>query len=190
MRLDVTTPAAAGFQWQLGDLPLGYDHKYIYSHMGFNLKITDMQAACGLAQLDKLEGFVAARKQNFSFLKDRLADLEEQLILPESTPGSDPSWFGFPVTLRTNTGLDRREVLRFLDERRIGTRLLFAGNITKQPYMAGRNYRVASDLKNTETVMNNTFWVGVHPSLTTEMMEYVVQSLDDVLTSSKCRLTA
>lgn len=178
------------FQWQLGDLPVGYDHKYIYSHMGFNLKITDMQAACGLAQLDKLEGFVTARKENFAYLKARLSGLEEVLILPKATQDADPSWFGFPVTLRANAGLDRRKILRFLDERLIGTRLLFAGNLTKQPYMNGRNFRVVGDLKNTETVMNDTFWVGVHPSLTIEMMDYVVSSITEVIQLGRQKLSA
>ena len=140
-----------------------------------------MQAACGLAQLDKLEGFVNARKQNFSILKNSLAGLEEFLILPEATEYSDPSWFGFPVTLRTNTGLERRKILKFLDQKRIGTRLLFAGNITKQPYMAGRKFRISSDLKNTEAIMNGTFWVGLHPSLNEEMLRYVVDTLSEAI---------
>lgn len=168
------------FQWQLGGLPLGYDHKYIYSHLGFNLKITDMQAACGLAQLEKIEKFVALRKENFASLRNRLIDTQEHFFLPKATSGSDPSWFGFPLTLTENCNTSRREILRFLDERRIGTRLLFAGNVIKQPYMEGQNFRVVGNLENTDTVMEKTFWVGVHPSLTPAMMDYIADSLIDV----------
>jgi CDP-6-deoxy-D-xylo-4-hexulose-3-dehydrase len=173
------------FQWQLGDLPMGYDHKYIYSHMGFNLKITDMQAACGLAQLEKLERFVSLRKKNYSFLKELLADLDDFLILPEATASSEPSWFGFPLTLRDSDSARRRELLMFLDERLIGTRLLFAGNIIKQPYMSGKRFRVVGELKNTDKTMNGTFWVGVHPSLTYEMLDYISSSLFDFFSKGK-----
>lgn len=167
------------YGWQLGTLPAGYDHKYMYSHVGYNLKITDMQAACGLAQLDRLDGFVAARRANFAWLHQRLKRCEEWLILPEATPGSDPSWFGFPVTLRPGLRRTRSELLPFLDGRRIGTRLLFGGNLTRQPYMMGRNYRVVDDLANTDIVMNDTFWVGIYPGLTQEMLEYVARSIED-----------
>jgi CDP-4-dehydro-6-deoxyglucose reductase, E1 len=169
------------FCWQLGNLPEGYDHKYTYSHLGYNLKITDMQAACGLAQLDKAPVFIRKRKANFAYLKERLASCEEVLILPEATPNSDPSWFGFPITLRDNAPVSRLEVLNYLDQNKVGTRLLFAGNLTRQPYMVGRNYRVSGDLKNTDMVMNNTFWIGVQPALTNEMLEYSSTKIKTIL---------
>ena len=166
------------FAWKLGTLPFGYDHKYTYSHLGFNLKITDMQAACGLAQLQQLDHFIEARKRNFNFLRSRLKSCEDFLILPEATPKSDPSWFGFPITLRNDVEFDRVALLQYLDERKIGTRLLFAGNLTRQPYMEGRNYRLPDNLDNTDTVMNNTFWVGVYPGLTEEMLEYMAVQIE------------
>jgi CDP-4-dehydro-6-deoxyglucose reductase, E1 len=165
------------FGWKLGDLPQGYDHKYIYSHLGYNLKITDMQAACGLAQLDRLEGFIAARKRNFAFLSERLADCAEHLHLPVATPGSDPSWFGFLMTIREESRISRLDLVNHLNERGVGTRLLFAGNLTRQPYMAGRTYRVAGDLTRTDLVMNNTFWIGLHPGLTEEMLDFSAGTL-------------
>ncbi len=165
------------FCWKLGDLPDGYDHKYTYSHLGYNLKITDMQAACGLAQLEKAPGFIQQRKDNFFFLKERLSDLQDFLILPEATPNSDPSWFGFPITLRENASISRLALTRYLDTQKIGTRLLFAGNLTRQPYMAGRNYKVSGDLTQTDVVMNQTFWIGVQPALTNEMFTYVADQL-------------
>jgi CDP-6-deoxy-D-xylo-4-hexulose-3-dehydrase len=163
---------------KLGDLPYGYDHKYIYSHLGYNLKITDIQAACALAQLDRLEGFIAARKANFAYLKSRLNSCEEFLMLPEATPNSDPSWFGFPVVLKENSGANRVDLLEYLNQYKIGTRLLFAGNLTKQPYMIGRKFRISGDLKNTDIVMNQTFWLGVHPGLSQEHMDYQVDRLE------------
>lgn len=166
------------FCWKLGNLPEGYDHKYTYSHLGYNLKITDMQAACGLAQLDKAHRFIQARKDNFAFLKERLASCEEFLILPEATQGSDPSWFGFPITLKENAPVSRVGLLTYLDQEKIGTRLLFAGNLTRQPYMEGRNYRVSGDLTNTDIVMNNTFWIGLHPALTREMLEFSASKIE------------
>lgn len=169
------------FNWQLGKLPAGYDHKYTYSHVGYNLKITDMQAACALAQLDKLEGFIAARKHNFTFLKERLASCEEFLILPEATPGSDPSWFGFPITIRPDSGIERVDVLRYLDQYRVGTRLLFAGNLTRQPYMENQVYRVSGELTNTDLVMNHTFWIGVHPSLGEDMLDFAAEKLETIV---------
>jgi CDP-6-deoxy-D-xylo-4-hexulose-3-dehydrase len=169
------------FGWQLGELPLGYDHKYIYSHLGFNLKISDMQAACALAQLDRLEDFIAARKRNFTFLRERLAGCEEFLELPEATGGSEPSWFGFPITLREAAGLARVDLLRYLDQYRIGTRLLFAGNLVRQPYMAGRNYRVSGDLVNTDRVMGGTFWIGLYPGLSREMLDFAVGKIEAFL---------
>ena|SRR5688572_11125673 len=169
------------FGWQLGDLPFGYDHKYTYSHLGFNLKITDMQAAVGLAQLERLPHFVEKRRQNFRYLKERLGSIEEFLILPEATPNCDPSWFGFPVTLRDDAPTRRVELLRYLDQYRIGTRLLFAGNLTRQPYFKGRPHRIAGDLKNTDTVMNNTFWLGIYPGLDHEMLDYVADRMETFL---------
>lgn len=169
------------FCWKLGDLPEGYDHKYIYSHAGYNMKITDMQAACGLAQLEKISDFVEARKRNFAYVYAGLKCCEEFLILPEATPNSSPSWFGFAITLKDNAPISRIDLLRKLERHKIGTRLLFAGNITRQPYMAGRNYRVSGSLKNTDTVMNNTFWVGVQPALTQEMLGYVVKTIKGCL---------
>lgn len=166
------------FGWQLGTLPLGYDHKYTYSHLGYNLKITDMQAACALAQMDRLPGFIEARKQNFQFLKSRLAGLEEFLLLPEATPNSDPSWFGFPISLREDAPTSRVDLLKYLDQHKIGTRLLFAGNLTRQPYFQGRTYRTSGELKNTDIVMNQTFWIGVYPGLSETMLDYVGEKLE------------
>lgn len=166
------------FGWQLGDLPKGYDHKYTYSHLGYNLKITDMQAACALAQMDRLAGFVAARKQNFAFLKERLKSVEEFLILPEATSRSEPSWFGFPITLREDSGSDRVGLLTYLDQSKIGTRLLFAGNLTRQPYFAGREHRISGKLENTDRIMNQTFWIGVYPGLDEERLSFVCDRIE------------
>jgi CDP-6-deoxy-D-xylo-4-hexulose-3-dehydrase len=164
------------FEWQLGDLPLGYDHKYIYSHIGYNLKATDMQAALGLSQLDKLDGFVARRKENFEHLSKRLAG-HEALILPRATPNSDPSWFGFPITLTPDYPVDREELMRFLDARHIGTRLMFAGNILRQPAYRNIDVRIVGDLTNTDIVMNRSFWVGVYPGLTAPMLDFIADSI-------------
>lgn len=169
------------FCWKLGDLPEGYDHKYTYSHLGYNLKITDMQAACGLAQLEKAADFIQARKNNYAFLKERLKDCEEFLNLPEPTEHSDPSWFGFPITLKENAPVTRLDLLTYLDQNKVGTRLLFAGNLTRQPYMIGANYRVSGDLTNTDNVMNNTFWIGVQPSLTPAMLEFAAHKIESYL---------
>ena len=166
------------FGQQLGSLPMGYDHKYTYSHLGYNLKITDMQAACALAQMDRLPGFIEARKQNFAFLKDRLKSCEEFLILPEATAGSEPSWFGFPITMRDSAGIDRVELLKYLDQYKIGTRLLFAGNLTRQPYFEGRTYRISGELANTDKIMNDTLWIGVYPGLTEEMLDFVCEKIE------------
>ncbi len=166
------------FGWQLGSLPMGYDHKYTYSHVGYNMKITDMQAAVGLAQMDRLPGFIEARKANFRYLKERLSSLEEFLLLPEATQNSDPSWFGFPITLRDDAPVSRVDLLKYLDQYKIGTRLLFAGNLTRQPSFQGKHYRVSGELKNTDIVMNNAFWIGVYPGLTTEMLDYIVDRLE------------
>jgi CDP-6-deoxy-D-xylo-4-hexulose-3-dehydrase len=166
------------FGWKLGDLPQGYDHKYIYSHAGFNLKITDMQAACALAQMDRLPGFIEARRRNYRALRERLASLEEFLILPQATPNSDPSWFGFPITLRDSAQVSRADLQRYLDQYRIGTRLLFAGNLARQPYFQGRRYRVAASLENADVVMNSTLWLGIHPGVDDEMLSYVAERLE------------
>jgi CDP-6-deoxy-D-xylo-4-hexulose-3-dehydrase len=169
------------FCQQLGDLPFGYDHKYTYSHLGYNLKITDMQAACGLAQLEKAPQFIQSRKDNFAFLKARLKDCEEFITLPEASEHSDPSWFGFPITLKENCPVTRLDLLTYLDQNMVGTRLLFAGNLTRQPYMAGMNYRISGDLTNTDNVMNNTFWIGVQPALTREMLEFAASKIESYL---------
>ena len=169
------------FDQQFGTLPHGYDHKYTYSHLGYNLKITDMQAACGLAQLEKAPAFIAARKSNFAFLKERLKDCKEFVNLPQATEHSDPSWFGFPITLKDNCPVSRLDLLTYLDQNKVGTRLLFAGNLTRQPYMVGAKYRVSGDLTHTDNVMNNTFWIGVQPSLTQEMMEFAARKIESYL---------
>ncbi|MGC7405621.1 lipopolysaccharide biosynthesis protein RfbH [Pandoraea pneumonica] len=167
------------FCWKLGNLPEGYDHKYTYSHLGYNLKITDMQAACALAQMDRVDDFIAARKKNFAYLKSRLQSCVEFLHLPEATPNSDPSWFGFPIVLKESAGVKRVDLLNYLDQNKIGTRLLFAGNLTRQPYMIGRNYRVSGELTNTDVVMNQTFWIGVYPGLTEEMLDFIVTRIEE-----------
>ena len=169
------------FCQKLGNLPEGYDHKYTYSHLGYNLKITDMQAACGLAQLEKAPEFIQARKDNFAFLKTRLKDCEEFIQLPEACEHSDPSWFGFPITLKENCPVTRLDLLTYLDQNKVGTRLLFAGNLTSQPYMIGANYRISGELTNTDNVMHNTFWIGVQPALTTEMLEFAASKIEGYL---------
>ena len=165
------------FAWQLGDLPFGYDHKYTYSHLGYNMKITDMQAACGLAQLDRLEFFISKRKENYSFLYNNLKELEEFLILPEPEKNSEPSWFGFPLSLKNNHKYNRNDLLKYLNNNNIGTRLLFSGNLTKQPYMKNVFYKVNGDLKNTNFIMENTFWIGLYPGLTIEHLNYSINKI-------------
>ena len=162
------------FKWKLGDLPHGYDHKYIYSHLGFNLKITDMQAAVGLAQMDRLEGFIADRKRNFAMLKEGLEELEEFLVLPEATARSEPSWFGFPITVRPEAPFTRDELVLHLNDKKIATRLLFGGNLVRQPYMIGREFRTVGDLPNANLVVTNTFWIGVYPGLGQPQLAYVL----------------
>ena len=161
-----------------GDLPDGYDHKYTYSHLGYNLKITDMQAACGVAQLEQLEKFVAIRRTNYKYLRNRLSTLEAFLQLPEVTKNSEPSWFGFPLVLREGVDVNRADLLTFLDDSKIGTRLLFAGNLTKQPYITEQVYRIHGDLRNTDIVMNRTFWVGTYPGLTEKHLDYIAECLE------------
>jgi CDP-6-deoxy-D-xylo-4-hexulose-3-dehydrase len=167
------------FEQKHGDLPFGYDHKYIYSHSGYNLKITDMQAACGLAQLNKLDFFIQRRRENYTYLRNRLETLTDFLELPEPTLNSNPSWFGFPLTLKPEAGVTRLELTRFLDDNKIGSRLLFAGNLLKQPYFKDIEYRVVGDLTNTNITMNYTFWLGVQPALTYERLDFVADKLEE-----------
>jgi CDP-6-deoxy-D-xylo-4-hexulose-3-dehydrase len=169
------------FDWQLGALPHGYDHKYTYSRIGYNLKLTDMQAAVGVAQLRKLDGFIARRRENFAYLRTALEPLEDMLILPEPTPGSDPSWFGFPITVRPVSGLSRNELTAHLEAAGIKTRLLFAGNLTRQPAFLGVESRTVGDLAVADQIMNGTFWVGVYPGLDHPKLEYVASHLERVI---------
>ncbi len=171
---------AKRFGWKLGDLPQGYDHKYTYSHIGYNLKATDMQAALGLTQLAKVELFIQKRRENYDYLKKYLSNVEG-LSIAQATPNSEPSWFGCPITLDPAHPTDREDLLRFLDSRKIGTRLLFAGNITKQPAYKDVDFRIVGDLTNTDIVMTRSFWVGVYPGLTTQMMDYVIESITDFM---------
>jgi CDP-6-deoxy-D-xylo-4-hexulose-3-dehydrase len=168
------------FEWQLGTLPVGYDHKYIYSHIGYNLKATDMQAALGLSQLRKIDTFSDARKDNFKYLHKRLSKVQG-LLMPRATEKSDPSWFGFPITLDPAHPADREELLRFLDSRKIGTRLLFAGNLTRQPAYKHVDWRIVGELTNTDIVMKRTFWVGTYPGLTTVMLDYIIFSISEFM---------
>jgi CDP-6-deoxy-D-xylo-4-hexulose-3-dehydrase len=165
------------FDWSLGDLPHGYDHKYTYSHIGYNLKVTDMQAAVGVAQLQKLPSFIDLRRRNFDLLHAGLRDLEEFFVLPQATPNSEPSWFGFPIAVRPDAPVTRDAVVRFLEQRKIGTRLLFAGNLLRQPAYRNITHRSIGDLPNTDFVMNQVFWIGVYPGLSTEMLEYMIEAL-------------
>lgn len=163
------------YEWQLGELPKGYDHKYTYSHLGYNLKSGDIQAAIGLAQLDRLEHFVSTRKKNWAYLLSGLKDLEDLFILPKATENSDPSWFGFPLTVRNNGGIDRNEFVQSLNDKNIATRLLFAGNLLRQPAFQGTPRRIHEQLTNTDIIMKDTFWVGVWPGLTEDMLDYVIE---------------
>ena len=173
------------FDWQLGSLPCGYDHKYTYSHIGYNLKATDMQAALGASQIAKLPYFIERRKENFRHLFRALQPLEDYLVLPEATPGSDPSWFGFPIGVRESAPFKRQDLVRVLEARKIGTRLLFGGNLLRQPAYEGCEYRVVGELKNTDFAMNNVFWIGVYPGLTEEMLDYVVAAILNVVSEGK-----
>ena len=165
------------FDWQLGELPYGYDHKYTYSHLGYNLKITDMQAAVGLAQMDRLSGFIEKRRRNFEYLKAQLADLEEFLILPEPTPRSDPSWFGFLLTIRNTGRFSRDELVRYLNSVKVATRLLFGGNLLRQPYMKDRPHRVVGKLHNADRIVDATFWVGIYPGLGLPQLDYMADQI-------------
>jgi CDP-6-deoxy-D-xylo-4-hexulose-3-dehydrase len=169
------------FEHQLGDLPRGYDHKYIYSHIGYNLKLTDMQAAVGVAQLQKLESFVSARRRNFQVLYDGLKGLEEHLILPQATPHSDPSWFGFPLALRDESPISRDHMLRFMNNRKVATRLLFGGNLLRQPAYRDQPHRQVGDLARADFVMNRVFWVGVYPGLTDASLQFMIESLHEAV---------
>jgi CDP-6-deoxy-D-xylo-4-hexulose-3-dehydrase len=164
------------FDWQLGGLPHGYDHKYTYSHIGYNLKMTDMQAAVGVAQLEKLDGFLAARRRNFAALREGLRDLQEFFMLPEATAGAEPGWFGFPIAVRPGGPLTRNRVIQELETRKIATRLLFGGNLARQPAYENVAYRIAAPLTNTDFVMNQVFWIGVYPGITPAMLEFVLES--------------
>lgn len=167
------------FEQQFGSLPPGYDHKYTYSHVGYNLKITDMQAACGLAQLDRLEQFVAQRKENFKYLNEGLTSCQDFIILPQATVNSDPSWFGLPITIKAENKIDRVDLLKFMTDNKIGTRLLFAGNLTRQPSFQGVNYRIHGQLTNTDIIMNHTLWIGVYPGLERAHLDYMIEKFNE-----------
>jgi CDP-6-deoxy-D-xylo-4-hexulose-3-dehydrase len=172
------------FGWQLGELPEGYDHKYTYSHIGYNLKATDMQAAVGVAQLAKLPAFIEARRRNFQVLWQGLSDLAEFFILPQATPGSDPSWFGFPITVADDAPFTRNDLVQFLEQRKIGTRLLFGGNLIRQPAYSDKKYRVVDNLINTDKALHDTFWIGVYPGLTKQMLDFIISSIHDFIKHS------
>ena len=176
---------AKRFGWQLGDLPFGYDHKFTYSNIGYNLKITDMQAAVGLAQLDRLPAFINQRRANYKFLRAELAHLEEYLVLPEATPNSNPSWFGLPLTVKASAPFSRTELVTHLNSKGIATRNIFAGNLTRQPYMKGRSFRIVGDLANSDTVMNSSFWIGVYPGLRDEDLAYMVDTMSKFCRSGR-----
>jgi CDP-6-deoxy-D-xylo-4-hexulose-3-dehydrase len=165
------------FEWQLGDMPAGYDHKYTYSHIGYNLKMTDMQAAVGVAQMSKLDGFIAARRRNFQSLREGLRGLEEFLVLPEPTAGSEPSWFGFPIAVRPESPWTRNQFTRHLEDRKIATRLLFGGNLARQPAYQNAPHRIAAQLTNSDFVMNQVFWIGVFPGITPPMIDYMLETM-------------
>ena len=167
------------FSMQLGDLPYGYDHKYTYSSLGYNLKMTDMQASVGLAQIGHLDEFIRIRKRNYRHLREGLNGFQDKMILPEATSGSDPSWFGFPITLKARCKVGRNELLRKLDQKKIGTRLLFGGNLLRQPYFKSLPHRAVGKLRNTDIIMNDTFWIGVFPGLTEEMLDYMIANLTE-----------
>jgi CDP-4-dehydro-6-deoxyglucose reductase, E1 len=169
------------FEWKLGKLPLGYDHKYIYSHIGFNMKITDMQAACGLGQLKSLESFIQKRKDNVNFLKKQLTECQDQIHLPEAEKNSDPSWFGFPITIKENSKTNRKDLIDYLTKNKIGTRLLFAGNLTKQPAYIEKNFKISGELKVTDQIMRNTFWVGIQPAIGEEELTYTAKIIKESL---------
>jgi CDP-6-deoxy-D-xylo-4-hexulose-3-dehydrase len=164
------------FDWQLGDLPHGYDHKYTYSHIGYNLKVTDMQAAVGVSQLKKLPLFIETRRANFNYLHRHISNLNQFFILPEATPNSTPSWFGFPLFVRPEAPFTRDDIIRWLEAHKIGTRLLFSGNLIRQPAYRGKNYRVVGNLSHSDEVMKRVFWIGSYPGLNKSMLDYVIES--------------
>ncbi|MGA2535316.1 MAG: lipopolysaccharide biosynthesis protein RfbH, partial [Terracidiphilus sp.] len=172
------------FDWQLGTLPCGYDHKYTYSHIGYNLKATDMQAALGVSQIEKLPHFIARRKENFQYLHAALKPLEYALLLPRATAGSDPAWFGFPIGVREDAPFKRDDLIRRLEANKIATRLLFGGNLLRQPAYEGCEYRVIGDLPNTDFVMNNVFWIGVYPGLTKPMLDFVASAIAHIVSEA------
>jgi CDP-6-deoxy-D-xylo-4-hexulose-3-dehydrase len=176
------------FDWQLGTLPCGYDHKYTYSHVGYNLKATDMQAALGVSQIDKLPEFIERRKANFAYLKNVLKPLEQYLVLPEATPNSDPSWFGFPIGVKEDAPFKRDQLTKALEAQKIGTRLLFAGNLLRQPAYEGWEYRVVGEMTNTDYVMNHVFWIGVFPGLTKEMLDFIAKTAMEFVEQAKSGL--
>lgn len=167
------------FDQKLGDLPQGYDHKYTYSHLGFNLKISDMQAACGLAQLERLPEFINKRNSNFEYLKGKLSTVTDFIELTEATENSKPSWFGFPITLKKSSGVSRVELTKYLDQYKIGTRLLFAGNLTRQPYFEGVDYKIVGDLNKTDETMNQTLWLGIYPGLDTQQLDFIAEKMEE-----------
>ncbi|MFZ0546009.1 MAG: lipopolysaccharide biosynthesis protein RfbH [Candidatus Promineifilaceae bacterium] len=169
------------FEWELGQLPYGYDHKYIYSHIGYNLKLTDMQAAVGLAQMEKLPEFIAARKRNWQQLYDGLKPFEAFFCLPEPTPNSDPSWFGFLLTIRPDAPFGRNELIGYLEDHKVATRLLFSGNLLRQPAYQDIPHRVVGPLTNTDLAMTNSFWIGLYPALTAEMLDYTLETFQNFL---------
>jgi len=175
------------FHWQLGDLPEGYDHKYIYSHIGYNLKITDMQAAVGVAQLKKLPEFIKVRRDNFKYLNDKLKPFEKYFILPEATENSEPSWFGFPITVGENAPFTKKDIVGYLEKHKIATRMLFAGNLLKQPAYKDINCRIPGLLKNTDLIMNNTFWIGLYPGINEQMLQFIINRIENFLNFWKMR---
>lgn len=168
------------FDWELGELPYGYDHKYTYSHIGYNLKATDMQAAVGVSQLKKLSGFIQRRRENFDYLAERLTSLQDCFLLPQTTPNSTPSWFGFPILVRADAPFSRDQAVQWLEQHKIGTRLLFGGNLVRQPAYRGRSYRTIGDLHNADEIMRRVFWIGVYPGLTQPMLDYVCDTLEQL----------
>ncbi len=173
------------YDWQLGALPYGYDHKYTYSHIGYNLKLTDMQAAIGVSQLAKLPAFIAARRSNYAYLRAQVAELEEFFLLPEPTPNSDPSWFGFPLSVREGAPFERTALLRHLDERKVGSRLLFGGDLTRQPAYEGLPFRVVGELVNTDYILRNSFWIGLYPGLSEPMLDYAMGTLREFVRAQR-----
>ncbi len=176
---------AKRFEWQLGDLPYGYDHKYIYSHIGYNLKLTDMQAAVGVSQLKKLDGFIQKRRENFEYLNTKMKEFEDVLILPEPTPGSNPSWFGYPISVREDAGFSRNELVQAFEQNNIATRLLFGGNLLRQPAYRNIEHRVVGTIENADKVMNHTLWIGLYPGLSEEQFDFMAEVVRDLINSKK-----